>query len=49
MAQVQRHKEGSLARMATDVSDVIHTMEVVEAAYASSARGGVKPTEFSQP
>jgi predicted dehydrogenase len=46
MAQVQRHKEGSLARMPTDVSDVIHTMEVVEAAYASSARGGVKPEEF---
>lgn len=49
MAQVQRHKEGSLAQMQTDVSNVIHTMEVVEAAYASSARGGVKPSEFSQP
>jgi predicted dehydrogenase len=49
MAQVQRHKEGSLAHMPTDVNDVIHTMEVVEAAYASSARGGVKPSEFSQP
>ncbi len=49
MAQVQRHKEGSLAQMPTDVNDVIHTMEVVEAAYASSARGGVKPSEFSQP
>ena len=48
MAQVQRHKEGSLAQMPTDVNDVIHTMEVVEAAYASSARGGVKPSEFSQ-
>lgn len=47
MAQVQRHKEGSLAQMPTDVADVIHTMEVVEAAYASSARGGVKPAEFS--
>jgi predicted dehydrogenase len=45
MAQVQRHKEGSLAHMLTDVNDVIHTMEVVEAAYASSAHGGVKPSE----
>ena len=48
MAQVQRHKEGSLAQMPTDAANVIHTMEVVEAAYASSARGGVKPSEFSQ-
>jgi predicted dehydrogenase len=47
MAQVQRHKEGSLARMHTDVSDVIHTMETVEAAYASSARGGISPKEFA--
>ena len=49
MAQVQRHKEGSLAKMTTDVEDVIHTMEVVEAAYASSERGGVKPSEFTRP
>lgn len=49
MAQVQRHQEGSLTKMPTDVEDVIHTMEVVEAAYASSERGGVKPSEFSQP
>lgn len=48
MAQVQCHKEGTLAHMLADVSDVIHTMEAVEAAYASSARGGVKPTEFAQ-
>jgi hypothetical protein len=47
MAQVQCHKEGTLERMPTDVNDVIHTMEVVEAAYASSERGGVKPSEFS--
>lgn len=46
MAQVQCHKEGSLAHMLTDVSDVIHTMEAVEAAYASSARGGVNPKDF---
>jgi predicted dehydrogenase len=49
MAQVQRHKEGSLAKMPTDVNDVIHTMEVVEAAYVASARGGIKPSEFAQP
>ncbi len=48
MAQVQCHKEGTLAHMLADVSDVIHTMEAVEAAYASSARGGVKPSEFAQ-
>ena len=47
MAQVQRHKEGSLQQMLTEVSDVIHTMELVEAAYASSARGGVSPKEFA--
>ena len=47
MAQVQCHQEGSLAKMSTDVSDVIHTMEVVEAAYASSERGGVSPKGFT--
>ncbi|HEV2435537.1 MAG TPA: Gfo/Idh/MocA family oxidoreductase [Verrucomicrobiae bacterium] len=47
MAQVQRHQEGSLAKMSTDVADVIHTMEVVEAAYASSERGGVSPKDFT--
>ena len=46
MAVVQCHKEGSLARMPTDVADVIHTMEVVEAAYESDRRGGVKPSEL---
>jgi predicted dehydrogenase len=49
MAQLQRHKEGSLEHMATDVEDVIHTMEAVEAAYASNERGGVKLSEFAQP
>ncbi len=49
MAQVQCHKEGSLERMLTDVSDVIHTMACVEAAYESDRRGGVKPTEFNSP
>jgi predicted dehydrogenase len=47
MAQVQCHKAGMLESMLTDVSDVIHTMEAVEAAYASSERGGVNPSEFS--
>ncbi len=47
MAQVQCHQEGTLPRMLTDVADVIHTMEAVEAAYISSARGGVKPHELS--
>jgi predicted dehydrogenase len=46
MAQVQRHKEGSLAHMDADVSDVIHTMTCVEAAYESDRRGGVKPAEL---
>lgn len=45
MAQVQCHKEGTLDRMLTDVSDVIRTMECVEAAYESNRRGGVKPGE----
>lgn len=49
MAQVQCHKEGTLDHMLTDVRDVIHTMEAVEAAYASSARGGVPLSEFSSP
>jgi predicted dehydrogenase len=47
MAQVQCHKAGLLAHMLTDVGDVIHTMETVEAAYESNRRGGVKPSEFA--
>lgn len=47
MAQVQCHQEGSLAQMPTDVNDVIHTMETLEAAYASSAQGGIKPSTFA--
>jgi predicted dehydrogenase len=46
MAQVQCHKEGTLAHMLTDVADVIHTMEAVEAAYESNRRGGVRPGGF---
>lgn len=47
MAQVQCHKEGTLPYMETDVSDVIHTMQCVEAAYASSSKGGVQPSDFA--
>lgn len=47
MAQVQCHKEGSLDPMLADVGDVVHTMEAVEAAYLSSARGGVSLAEIS--
>lgn len=46
MGVVQRHKEGSLAAMPTAVVDVIHTMEVVEAAYESDRRGGVRPQDL---
>jgi predicted dehydrogenase len=49
MAVVQCHKEGSLDHMPTDVEDVVHTMEAVEAAYESNRRGGVRPDEFSTP
>ena len=43
MASVQRHQEGSDATMPTSVEDVVHTMEVVEAAYLASERGGISP------
>lgn len=46
MAQVQCHKEGTLARMLTDVEDVIHSMACVEAAYESNRRGGVSPNQY---
>ncbi|MEI6655076.1 MAG: Gfo/Idh/MocA family oxidoreductase [Verrucomicrobiota bacterium] len=46
MAQVQCHKEGTLERMLTDVSDVIHTMACVEAAYEANRRGGVQPNHY---
>ena len=49
MAQVQCHKEGTLERMTTDVSDVIHTMGCVEAAYESNRCGGVRPDDFLTP
>ena len=47
MAQLMRHKEGSLAAMPTTVEDVIHSMECVEAAYQSDRTGGVKPGEVA--
>lgn len=45
MAVVQCHKEGLLQHMPTDVGDVIHTMETVEAAYESDRHGGVRPQD----
>lgn len=47
MAQVQCHKAGLIDHMLTDVSDVIHTMEAVEAAYESNRLGGIRPDSFS--
>ncbi len=46
MAVVQRHQEGTLDHMPTDVEDVIHTMTCVEAAYESDRRCGVRPGDF---
>ena len=46
MAEVQCHKEGTIATMTTDVSDVIRTMACVEAAYESDRRRGVNLNEF---
>jgi predicted dehydrogenase len=46
MAQVMRAREGSAPEMVTSVEDVIKTMACVEAAYESSAIGGVKPEQF---
>lgn len=44
MAQVLRHKEGSLKEMEISVEDVIRTMECVEAAHVSSQQGGIDPS-----
>jgi len=41
MASLMRYKEGSSTQLPTSVEDVVHTMEVVEAAYISSDKGGV--------
>jgi len=43
MAALMRFVEGSTPALQTGVEDVIDTMAVVEAAYRSSAEGGVRP------
>ncbi|GAA5179572.1 hypothetical protein GCM10023322_09960 [Rugosimonospora acidiphila] len=41
MGALLRFLEGSLPHLPTGIEDVVRTMAVVEAGYASSARGGV--------
>ncbi|MCU1636300.1 MAG: Gfo/Idh/MocA family oxidoreductase [Cryobacterium sp.] len=43
MAALQRYVEGSVPTLPTSVEDVYHTMAVVEAAYESQEREGVRP------
>lgn len=43
MSQVMRAADGEPGALVTSVEDAIRTMAVVEAAYESSARGGVRP------
>lgn len=45
MASLMRYKEGSSDILHTSVEDVINTMAVVESAYISSDKGGVKVSE----
>ncbi|TCC99337.1 Gfo/Idh/MocA family oxidoreductase [Pedobacter hiemivivus] len=45
MASLMRYKEGSSDILHTSVEDVINTMAVVESAYLSSDKGGVKVSE----
>lgn len=45
MANLMRYREGSSDVLYTNVEDVIKTMAVVESAYLSSDRGGVKVSE----
>lgn len=45
MSSLMCYKEGSSTILHTSVEDVINTMAVVESAYLSSDRGGVKPAE----
>jgi predicted dehydrogenase len=45
MASLMRYKEGSSDILHTSVEDVIKTMAVVESAYISSDKGGVKVSE----
>lgn len=47
MAQVLRHKEGSLASMENSVEDVIRSMACVEAAYLSNSSGGIDPSRLT--
>lgn len=48
MADLMRVANGEIGRHPTAVEDAIRTMAVVEAAYASSATGGVPPARFSE-
>ena len=43
MSSLMCHLEGSLDKKPTSVEDVVDTMAVVEAAYASDAAGGMVP------
>ncbi|MDP4611233.1 MAG: Gfo/Idh/MocA family oxidoreductase [Opitutales bacterium] len=43
MSSLMCYLEGSASEMPTSVENVVNTMAVVEAAYASSGRGGVEP------
>lgn len=43
MAQMMLAAEGTIVKPDNSVEDAIHTMACVEAAYESSARGGVRP------
>jgi len=47
MAQVLRHKEGSLKAMEHSVEDVIRSMACVEASYLSNQRGGIDPLRLT--
>lgn len=45
MSNLMRYREGSSTKMYTSVEDVINTMAVVEGAYLSSDKGGIKVSE----
>ena len=46
MGSLQAYVEGSCSVLPTSVEDAVDTMRVVEAAYASSDRGGIKLSEI---
>jgi predicted dehydrogenase len=46
MGSLQAYVEGSTFLLPTRVEDAFETMRVVEAAYASSLRGGIKPNDL---